>query len=189
MPISLDCTHPRFSLMIFAAMTALSPILWLSFIFPFISTRLASICRWRIPLLASRCKATIYCEPLRFVCIEDARLVLLERSIESNTRMNSSAKRVQSSIDQSRLSSLAGDNSILITFLLSGLPLFMFSANFFCTSIIRPYIASGEMPSGNRLALTISALSLLTEYLMAFAPCDMVLAFAIIIGGEFYSVR
>lgn len=36
---------------------------------------------------------------------------------------------------------------------------------------------------------TISALSLLTEYLMAFAPCGMVLAFAIIMGKEIYSVR
>lgn len=33
MPISSDCIQPRFSLMMFAAMTALSPILWLSLIF------------------------------------------------------------------------------------------------------------------------------------------------------------
>ena len=56
-------------------------------------------------------------------------------------------------------------------------------------SIIRPYIASGEISLGKKLALTISAFSLLTEYLMAFAPCCMVLAFAIIMGKEIYSVR
>ena len=175
--------------MIFAAMTALSPILWLSFIFPFISTRLASMCRCRMPLLESRCRAAMYCEPLRLVCFEEARLVFWERSMESNTRMNSSAQRAQSSIVQFRLSFSDGEISILITFLPRGLPLLIFSVNIFCTSIIRPYIASGEISSGNRLALTISALSLLTEYLMAFAPCGMVLAFAIIIGKDFYSVR
>ena len=153
------------------------------------STRLASMCRWRMPLLESRCRATMYCEPLRLTCFEEVRLVLPERSMASNTRMNSSAKRTQSSIDHPRLSSSAGDSSILITFLPRGLPLLIFSANIFCTSIIRPYIASGEISSGNRLALTISALSLLTEYLMAFAPCGMVLAFAIIMGKEIYSVR
>ena len=144
------------------------------------STRMASMCRWSIPLLESRCKATMYCEPLRFVCFDDARLVFSERSMESNTWMNSFAKCTQSSIFQFWLSSSAGEISILITFLPRGLPLLIFSANIFCTSIIRPYIASGEMSSGNRLALTVSVQSLLTEYLMAFAPCDMVEAFAII---------
>lgn len=142
-----------------------------------------------MPLLESRCRAAMYCEPLRLVCFEEARLVFWERSMKSNTRMNSSAKRTQSSIVQFRLSSSDGEISILITFLPRGLPLSIFSANIFCMSIIRPYIASGEISSGNRLALTISALSLLTEYLMAFAPCAMVLAFAIITGKEIYSVR
>ena len=189
MPISSDCIQPRLSLMIFAAMTALSPILWLSFILPSMSTRLASMCRWRMPLLESRCRAAMYCEPLRLVCFEEARLVLPERSMESNTRMNSFDKLAQSFIVHPRLSSSDGEISILITFLPSGLPLLIFSANFLCTSIIRPYIASGEILSGKRLALTISAFSLLTEYLMAFAPCDMVEAFAIIIGEGIYSVR
>ena len=59
----------------------------------------------------------MYCEPLRLVCFEEARLVFWERSMKSNTRMNSSAKRTQSSIVQFRLSSSDGEISILITFL------------------------------------------------------------------------
>ena len=150
------------------------------------------------PVLAQRVRyfkedtkgvATMYCEPLRLVCFEDVRLVLPERSMESNTRMNSFDKLAQSSIVHPRLSSSDGEISILITFLPSGLPLLIFSANFLCTSIIRPYIASGEILSGKRLALTISAFSLLMEYLMAFAPCDMVEAFAIITNEGIYSVR
>ena len=61
---------------------------WLSLIFPFISTRLASMCRWRMPLLESRCRAAMYCEPLRLVCFEEARWGFSERSMESNIRMN-----------------------------------------------------------------------------------------------------
>ena len=147
------------------------------------------MCRWRMPLFASRCRATTYCEPLRLVCLEEARFVFLDRSMESNSWMNSSAKRAQSSIVQPLLSSAVGEISILITLSVSGLPLFLSLANIFCTNIIRLNIASGEMSSGRRLVLTISDLSLLTEYLMAFEPCEMVAAFAIITGGEIYSLR
>ena len=175
--------------MIFAAITALMPDRCPSFILPSISTRLASMCRWRMPLLASRCRATTYCEPLRLVCFEEARLVFLDRSMESNAWMNSSAKRAQSSIVQPLLSSADGEISILITLSVNGLPLFLSLVNIFCTSIIRLNIASGDMSSGRRLVLTISARSLLTEYLMAFEPCEMVAAFAIITGGEIYSLR
>ena len=63
-----------------------------------------------------------------------------------------------------------------------GEPRRIFGMNCLQLSIMRWYIASGEMSSGMRFALTMSALSLLTEYRMAFAPCAMGAAFAIISG-------
>ncbi len=160
MPISSDCTQPRLDRRCPSDDSPLANLMTI-IIFLFI-IRSALMCRWRMPLLESRCRATMYCEPLRLTCFEEARLVLPERSMESNTRMNSFDKCTQSSIVQSPgLLGWGNLNSYHVSAQRSALIDILCKLS--CTIIIRPYIASGEISSGKRLALTISAFSLLTE--------------------------
>ena len=77
--------------------------------------------------------------------------------------MSSSVSLTQSAIVQSFVSSLAGDSSILIDVFFSGRWRFSFSRNWYCSATIRDHIADGEMSSGRRLVLTISAWFLSAE--------------------------
>ena len=147
------------------------------------------MCRWRMPLLESRCRAAMYCEPLRLVCFEEARLVFLGKvyGIEYPDELICQTCPVVHCPVSALCLGRGNFNSYHVSAKRSAL------VNFLGKHLLHEHHPTvhrfGEMSSGNRLALTISALSLLTEYLMAFAPCDMVLAFAIITGKEIYSVR
>ena len=141
-----------------------------------------------MPLLLSVCSETTYWLFLILVGLNRQSDLLDLLSIPSSTEMNSSAKSCQSFIDQSIVSSLAGDISKRSAFKVMGFGLYLSFIHWCWCCIIRDHIAKGSIFSGKPFTLTSRALSFSIEYSMALAPWEIAFPCAIITSNLIYTV-